>query len=230
MRHAQERHGNPDSNLSLPQAVVLVATQVLLDRLVDNGRDRLRVVGSWAANAESAIGLWVVQGLGKKRMRILVPVQNGPYMTAIMSVLRVSSASGDCVVQPAGMAGKGAHEIDRWGASGQCEIRWPRTLVQSYLQALKFDAMSTDQKERTVLSYGETPHLVVDGEVHALPSLLQCGYIARALAGEDVVVSPQDLDAIEPFMACGIPLVSGPNPNQVGILDAYVLQLPQSRR
>lgn len=225
-----EQAANSDlTKFTMPQAVIMVATQALLDRATDDASARLRVIGARKSTHHGADEMWCVQGRGKRKIGLVVPSIQRHYKTSILSVLRVTAPSGQCKLQLNGMPGAGLAAVSRWGDSGECEIRWPQAWVSDYLTAIKFETMGAENKANMAATYGETPTLVVEGERIALPSIAQCGYVARALAGEHVVCSSRDLDAIEPFMACGLPLVSGPNPNQVGILDAYTLQLPPAR-
>lgn len=216
------------AELIMPKAAILLATQLLLDRVAEGSADRYRITGGRTGAHSGADAYTAVLGRSTKAVTLLVPSIHRFYKTSILSVLKATTAA-TCQIQMNGMAGKGTHQLLRWGDSGNCELRWPRSMVESYLATPRFDAMSNQAKRNTAGTYGPAPTLVVDGEHLVLPPLQQCEKVWRALHGEQVVVTDAELDLIEPVLCAGLRLVSAPNPMRVGIRDAYILQLPPDR-
>lgn len=216
------------AELVLPKAVMLVATQLLLDRLAEGSADRLSIICGQPSLHEGADAYQAVLGRGRRPIQLLVPSIHRFYKTSVLSILKVTSAA-TCRVLMNGMPGKGCAEVLRWGDSGACELRWPRSLVEKFLASPRFDTMTEEAKRDTTRSYGDTPALVVEGETLVLPPIAQCEKVWRALHGETVVVTSAELDLIEPAMCAGLRLVSAPNPARIGILDAFVLQLPPAQ-
>lgn len=212
----------------MPKAAMLLATQLLLDLNADGSADRYRITGGRPGVHAGADVYTAVLGRSTKAVTLLVPSIYRFYKSSILSVLRATAAA-TCQIQMNGMAGKGTHQLMRWGDSGDCELRWPRSMVESYLATPRFDSMSDQAKGNTASTYGPAPTLVVYGEHLVLPPLQQCEKVWRALHGEQVVVTDAELDLIEPVLCAGLRLVSAPNPMRVGIRDAYILQLPPDR-
>ena len=199
----------------LPESLrntLIVAIQVLLDSAVDNGRDRLRVLGFRSHDDEVGLELIVAKGTNPKTSILVVPIINRDFSSMVQWVLQGRSASA---------ARAGGVTAAYWTPTQGCQLRWSKDMVKDCLHLLP--NYNLDEANKAIAAAPSVPTLLLNGEEMRLPETRVCSYIYRALAGESVVVSNNDLDSIETFMACGLPLCSGRNPNQVGILDAFVL-------
>lgn len=212
-------------DLVMCKPVMLVAAQLLLDRVADCSAERFRIAAGVHGANEGCDVFSAVQGRGRRHVTLLMPSIHRFYKTSILGVLRTTGATAR-QTRMNGMAGKGTQQVVHWGDSGTCQLRWSRAMVERFLNSPRFDAMTDQAKHDTAATYGETANLVVEGEKMALPPLQQCEKVWRALHGEQVVVTDAELDLIEPVLCAGLHLVSAPNPLRVGILDAYVLQRP----
>lgn len=188
---------------------LLVAVQVVLDSAVDNGSDRLRVLGFGPRGDDDGLVLTSAKGTDPKRSTLVVSLDAGKFISTIDAIRHGKSAA----------AARAAPAY--WYSTQSCELRWSKAMVREHLDS--FSTLNDVEKARAVEEAPDVPTLLLNGVEMALPRALLCSHIARALEGESVVVANDDLDEIETFMACGLPLCSGRNPNQVGILDAYVL-------
>jgi hypothetical protein len=188
---------------------LIVAAQVVLDSAVESGSDRLRVLGFGSQDDEDGLVLTSAKGTNPKKSALVVSLNSGRFISWIEAIRHGRSAA----------AARAAPAY--WQASHACELQWSKDMVREHLASSS--TMGDDEKARAVEAAPDVPTLLLNGAELELPRTLLCSHIARALGGEDVVVSHEDLDYIETFMACGLPLCSGRNPNQVGIRDAYVL-------
>ncbi|MBG6083033.1 hypothetical protein [Rubrivivax gelatinosus] len=206
-----------------------MAAQLLLDFLSSGSRDRWRITGALECAPAGVATYSAALGLGSQVKALLVPVIHRPYRSAMLSVLKTANPA-QCRVGLGGMPTRGATTVACWGDSGQCELRWSRGHVERHRAAERFDTMSDDRKRAMAATYGDTMTLLVGGQrVAQLPPTAQCDKVFRALHGEAVIVSDAEMDLIEPVLCAGLRLVTAPNPQRLGLLDAYLLQLPPAR-
>lgn len=212
---------------TMPRSVLAVATQMLLDHL-DTSYKLSRINGA-TDNGE----FYYVASRGKeKKHRVILVNFNRSYRTSILGLLEETGARRSTWLFN-GQAHTGTRQIAHFGDSGRCGILWPQAMVRAYEDFWPSLRVPEEEKARRVAAHPELPTLEVEGNDGnttriALPSVAHCDAIYSALEGKPVVMSDASMDAINEALASGIKLVSMPNPQRVGILDAYLLARPDA--